>query len=185
MGGPMVLRLLAAGQEVTVWNRSRDKLAPVLEKGAKAADSPAQVARVSEILMLCNQILVGSPFPVVAEAIRLAEAAGVDANKLPEALKGGFADSLPLQIFGARMAARDFDPPLGTDNIMLKDLNNAAAELYRLPGAQRKGEEDPAVLVEMRDGKFRRMKGTSPCRHARTNSRWAGRSPARPRGLRG
>ena len=35
MGKPMVLRLLAAGHEVTVWNRSKDKLQPVLEKGAK------------------------------------------------------------------------------------------------------------------------------------------------------
>jgi hypothetical protein len=32
MGKPMVLRLLAAGREVTVWNRSHAKLAPVLEK---------------------------------------------------------------------------------------------------------------------------------------------------------
>ncbi|MBM3368728.1 MAG: NAD(P)-dependent oxidoreductase, partial [Betaproteobacteria bacterium] len=29
MGRPMTLRLLAAGHEVVVWNRSRDKLAPV------------------------------------------------------------------------------------------------------------------------------------------------------------
>ena len=84
---------------------------------------------------------------------------------LPEALKGGFADSLPLQIFGARMAARNFEPPLGTNHIMLKDLDNAAAvakefgvplsmahaaaELYRLLEAQGKGEQDPAVLVEL------------------------------------
>ncbi len=274
MGKPMVLRLLAAGHEVKVWNRSRDKLAPVLEKGANAAASPAEVARASEIVMmcvtdqraaeqvlfgkdsvleggakdklvvdfssiapasardfsnrlkangigmidapvsggvqgaekgtlaimaggtpadierarpvvmqlaqrftrmgdagagqvtkLCNQIIVGSLFPVIAEAIRLAEAAGVDARSLLEALKGGFADSLPLQIFGARMAARNFEPPLGTNDIMLKDLENAtavakecgvslvmaraAADLYRLLKAQGKGEQDPAVLVEL------------------------------------
>ena len=53
MGKPMVLRLLAAGHEVTVWNRSKEKLALVLEKGAKAAGSPAEVARASEIVMLC------------------------------------------------------------------------------------------------------------------------------------
>ena len=274
MGRPMVLRLLAAGHEVTVWNRSQDKLAPVLEKGAKAAASPAEVARAADIVMmcvtdqraaeevlfgahgvskaevqdkllvdfssiapasardfakrladkgmgmidapvsggvpgaekgalaimaggkaehierarpivmhlaqrftrmgdsgagqvtkLCNQIIVGSLFPVIAEAMRLAEAAGVDAKLLPEALKGGFADSLPLQIFGARMAARQFEPPLGTNNIMLKDLENAAAvakefgvslamaqsaaDLYRLMRTQGKGEKDPAVLVEL------------------------------------
>ena len=124
MGRPMTLRLLAAGYEVAVWNRSRNKLAPVIEQ----------------------------------------EAAGVDAKMLPEALKGGFADSLPLQIFGARMAARSFEPPLGTNAVMLKDLENAAAvaretgvplpmartaaEFYRLLGAQGRSECDPAMLVE-------------------------------------
>jgi 3-hydroxyisobutyrate dehydrogenase len=53
MGHPMTLRLLAAGHEVTVWNRSREKLAAVLEKGARAADSPAAVARGAEIVMMC------------------------------------------------------------------------------------------------------------------------------------
>jgi 3-hydroxyisobutyrate dehydrogenase len=277
MGKPMVLRLLAAGHEVTVWNRSKEKLAPVLEKGAKAASSPAELAGAAEIVMmcvtdqkaaeevlfglngisnggkegllvidfssiapasarefanrlrtkgigtidapvsggvpgaekgtlaimaggraedierarpvvmhlaqrftrmgdagagqvtkLCNQIIVGSLFPVLAEAIRLAEAAGVDAKALPEALKGGFADSLPLQVFGARMAAREFEPPLGANDIMLKDLENAAAvarefgvplpmartaaELYRLLQAQGRGDQDPAVLVELLGG---------------------------------
>src|SRR5262245_29466619 len=53
MGKPMVLRLLAAGHEVAVWNRSRDKLAGVTAKGAKAMNSPAEVARASEIVMMC------------------------------------------------------------------------------------------------------------------------------------
>ena len=278
MGRPMTLRLLAAGHEVTVWNRSRDKLAPVLEKGARAAQSPAGVARACEILMmcvtdqhaveqvlfgadgivsgarpglvvvdfssiapasarafasrleekgiglvdapvsggvagaekgtlaimaggraepierarpvvmhlaqrftrmgdsgagqttkLCNQIIVGSLIAVIAEAVRLAEAAGVDAKMLPEALKGGFADSLPLQVFGARMAARTFEPSLGAVSIMLKDLENAAAvakektvplpmartaaELYRLLTAQGRGEKEISMIVELLSGR--------------------------------
>jgi 3-hydroxyisobutyrate dehydrogenase len=84
---------------------------------------------------------------------------------LPEALKGGFADSGPLQVFGARMAARQFEPPLGTNAIMLKDLTNAAtvakefgvplpmaesaAARYRLLIGEGKAEQDPAVLVEL------------------------------------
>ena len=40
MGRPMALRLLGAGHRVTVWNRSRDKLAPVLARGAAAAKTP-------------------------------------------------------------------------------------------------------------------------------------------------
>ena len=271
MGKPMTLRLLAAGHEVAVWNRSAEKLKEAVGKGAKAADSPAGVARAADIVMmcvtdqkaaeqvlfgpngvihsakpqklvvdfssiapasarefaarleekgmglvdapvsggvagaeqgtlaimaggrpehiervrpvvmhlaarftrmgdsgagqvakLCNQAIVGSLVAVIAEAIRLAEAAGVDSKMLPEALKGGFADSLPLQIFGARMAARRFDPPLAAAATMLKDLQNAAAvagekqvwmpmveralELYRALDQAR----EPSVMVEMR-----------------------------------
>jgi 3-hydroxyisobutyrate dehydrogenase len=279
MGRPMALRLLAAGYTLTVWNRSREKLAPLTAKGAHAADSPAAVARAADIVMmcvtdqhageqvlfgpdgiaaggaagklvvdfssiapasarafaerlerecgmglvdapvsggtvgaeqgtlaimaggrpehverarpvvahlaqrftrmgdsgagqvtkLCNQVIVGCLFPVIAEAVRLAEAAGVDANALPQALKGGFADSLPLQVFGARMAARQFEPPLGAVSIMLKDLENAAqvakdasvplpmtraaAELYRLLVAQGRGAHEPSVLIDLLAGK--------------------------------
>jgi len=114
---------------------------------------------------LCNQVIVGSLIAVIAEAIRLAEAAGVDARKLPEALKGGFADSLPLQIFGARMAARTFEPSIGAASLMLKDLSNAAAvaehygvelpmveralALYRRLQAAGRIEMEPSVLVDL------------------------------------
>lgn len=279
MGKPMTLRLLAAGYAVAVWNRSRDKMLPLVEKGAQAEASPAGVARAADIVLmcvtdqdaaqavlfgpdgiasggapgklvvdfssiapasarafaerlerecgmglvdapvsggtvgaeqgtlaimaggrpehverarpviahlaqrftrmgdagagqvtkLCNQVIVGCLFPVIAEAVRLAEAAGVDATMLPVALKGGFADSLPLQVFGPRMAARQFRPPLGAAAIMLKDLENAAevakqnsvplpmartaAELYRLLEAQGRGGEEPTVLVELLAGR--------------------------------
>jgi 3-hydroxyisobutyrate dehydrogenase len=277
MGRPMTLRLLAARHRVTVWNRSREKLASVVEKGASSAGSPAEVARESEIVMMCvtdqraaeavlfgadgvaagakpgsivvdfssiapasarefatrleakgiglvdapvsggvagaengslaimaggreehvervrpvvmhlaqrftrmgdsgagqatklaNQVIVGSLIAVIAEAVRLAEASGVDATRLPEALKGGFADSLPLQIFGARMAARRFEPSLGAAAIMLKDLENAAAvakekgvplpmsstavQLYRMLAAHGKAEQEVSTIIELLAG---------------------------------
>lgn len=49
MGGGVVRRLLAAGHAVTVWNRTPEKAAPLLEAGAQWADSPRQVAERSEI----------------------------------------------------------------------------------------------------------------------------------------
>ena len=274
MGKPMTLRLLAAGYTVAVWNRSKEKLVPVTTKGAVAKDSPAEVARFADIVMMCvtdqnsvkevlfgaggvaegaaegkividfssiapsaardyaakleslgmgyidapvsggtvgaeegtlaimaggksehiefvrpliaelasrftrmggpgtgqvtklaNQVIVASLFPVIAEAIRLAEAAGVDAAKLPEALRGGFADSKPLQVFGPRMASRAYEPALGTSNVMLKDLMNAvtlaeeagvplpmaraAVERYRLLAAEGKGEVEPSAFIDL------------------------------------
>ena len=72
---------------------------------------------------LCNQIIVGCAMTVLAEATRLAVNAGIDAGKLPEALAGGFADSIPLQLFVPRMVQGIHSPPLGHIATMLKDLD--------------------------------------------------------------
>jgi 3-hydroxyisobutyrate dehydrogenase-like beta-hydroxyacid dehydrogenase len=42
MGAPMATRLLEAGHELTVWNRSKEKAAPLRERGAEVASTPAQ-----------------------------------------------------------------------------------------------------------------------------------------------
>jgi 3-hydroxyisobutyrate dehydrogenase len=75
---------------------------------------------------LCNQIIVGCAMAVLAEATRLASNAGIDAGKLPEALAGGFADSIPLQLFVPRMVQGIHSPPLGHIATMLKDLDTVA-----------------------------------------------------------
>jgi 3-hydroxyisobutyrate dehydrogenase-like beta-hydroxyacid dehydrogenase len=49
MGGGIVRRLLDGGHTVTVWNRTAEKAAPLLEAGARWADSPREVAERSEI----------------------------------------------------------------------------------------------------------------------------------------
>ena len=235
MGTPMILRLLAAGYEVVVWNRTREKILPVLEAGATEAESPANVtsqvdfvfqcltdaqaveqvvfgnegisaagsehqvlvdfssmrpdrtrefstrlreqcgmgwvdAPVSggvkgaeegtlaimaggeatdvervrdavgelsarftrmgpsgagQVTKLCNQVIAASNLVTIAEAVSLAERSGVDASALPEALAGGFADSIPLQIFGPRFAKRQYEPFLGHVYTMMKDLDTA------------------------------------------------------------
>lgn len=53
MGGPMTARLLDAGYQVTIWNRTAEKMAPLLDKGAVAADGPRAVAEASDIVMQC------------------------------------------------------------------------------------------------------------------------------------
>lgn len=83
---------------------------------------------------LVNQLLCAIGFQAVAEAVRLAEAGGVDATRLSEALAGGRADSQILQEFGPKMARRDYTPTGRIDN-MLKDLEavQAFAQGARLP----------------------------------------------------
>lgn len=112
---------------------------------------------------LINQVLCGIQFLGVAEATALAEDAGVDAARIPQALKGGRADSAILQEYMPRFAARDYRRTGRIDN-MVKDLNGAqdlarasntampltaiCAEVHRMLTAAGLGGEDQAVLME-------------------------------------
>jgi 3-hydroxyisobutyrate dehydrogenase len=51
MGRVFVDRLLAAGHEVAVWNRSPGPVKEAAEKGAKAAASPADLTRASDLII--------------------------------------------------------------------------------------------------------------------------------------
>lgn len=51
MGQGMVPRLLAAGHEVTGWNRTPEKAVPLLELGMGWAGTPAEVARRCEVVL--------------------------------------------------------------------------------------------------------------------------------------
>jgi len=53
MGLPMCRRLLAAGYQLTVWNRSPEKCAPLIEAGARQAGNPADLCRDADIVLLC------------------------------------------------------------------------------------------------------------------------------------
>jgi 3-hydroxyisobutyrate dehydrogenase len=53
MGGPMAANLLAAGYELTVWNRTAAKTEPLAAAGARVAGSPAEVAAASEVTFTC------------------------------------------------------------------------------------------------------------------------------------
>jgi 2-hydroxy-3-oxopropionate reductase len=50
MGRPMALNLLKAGYPVSVWARRAESMEPLVEAGAKACASPADVARQSDIV---------------------------------------------------------------------------------------------------------------------------------------
>ncbi|MCW1920715.1 NAD(P)-dependent oxidoreductase [Rhodobacter sp. KR11] len=120
-------------------------------------------AGAGQTTKLINQVLCGLGFLAVAEATALAEAAGVDAAMIPQALRGGRADSAILQEYMPRFAARDYRRTGRIDN-MVKDLNGAAdlarlthtpmpltalcAEVHRLLTHQGLGAEDQAALME-------------------------------------
>lgn len=120
-------------------------------------------AGAGQATKLINQVLCGIQFLGVAEATALAEDAGVDAARIPQALKGGRADSAILQEYMPRFAARDYRRTGRIDN-MVKDLNGAqdlaratntpmpltaiCAEIHRMLTAAGLGGEDQAALME-------------------------------------
>lgn len=117
-----------------------------------------------QVTKIGNQMLVSCNVLVMAEVFALAEKSGVDSTKISQALSGGFADSLPLQITGPRMAKRDYEPVKWHVKTLLKDLDMAkqlgfeerasipmaslGAELMRLHGNQGYLDSDPCTLIE-------------------------------------
>ena len=58
MGSGMSMNILKAGYPLTVWNRTRSKMKPLLDAGAEGADSPREVAERSDVVI---SIVTDSP----------------------------------------------------------------------------------------------------------------------------
>jgi 3-hydroxyisobutyrate dehydrogenase len=91
-------------------------------------DLGTNVTRLGEVgagqtAKMLNQAIVGTGFVLMAEALAMAEAAGLDAAAVPAALAGGFADSALLRRIWPLMQRRAFDPPLGYARQLLKDMH--------------------------------------------------------------
>lgn len=118
-----------------------------------------------QITKICNQMIVSCNVLVIAEMIALAQQAGVDAEKIPQALAGGFADSKPLQIVAPEMATKQFEPVKWRVKTLLKDLSMAvelaaqqgsavpmsglAQQLMQLHGSKGFLEQDPATFIHL------------------------------------
>lgn len=117
-----------------------------------------------QVAKACNQMVMVAAIEAVAEAMRLATAAGVDPARVRDALSGGSAASRVLDVFGKRMVERDFAAGVAA-RLHHKDfgilLGEAAAQGMPLPlagvvgqqlnalMAQGLGDCDTAVLLEV------------------------------------
>lgn len=150
------LAVMAGGEAADV-----ERVRPLLRAVARNVTHMGPLG-AGQTAKLCNQVISGSLMAVIAEAVRLAQNAGIDAQRLPEAFAGGFADSLPLRLFVPRMASGIHDPPIGSAASMVKDLETVLAvaaetgtpvpmaglalQLLRLTTA-RFGEDAEALMV--------------------------------------
>jgi 3-hydroxyisobutyrate dehydrogenase len=114
--GTGALTIMAGGEPADI-ERARPLFADVAGRFTHMGPSGAGMAA-----KMLNQLIVGCGHAVMAEAVVLAEAAGIDAARLPECLTGGLADSPLLQKLYPRMLRRDFAPQ-GYVRQLLKDLD--------------------------------------------------------------
>lgn len=77
MGQPMSKRLVEAGYQVVVYNRTKDKAAGVVQVGAKLADTPSEAAGAAEVI-----------FTMIADSATL-ELVCLGPNGIVEGLKPG------------------------------------------------------------------------------------------------
>lgn len=113
--GSGTLTVMAGGDAADI-ERLRPFMADVAARFTHMG--PAGSGLVAKML---NQLIVGCLHTVMAEAASMAEAAGIDAARLPECLAGGHADGTLLQRLYPRMVARDFAPQ-GYARQLRKDL---------------------------------------------------------------
>ena len=161
-GGPAAamsgtLAIMAGGEASAI-----ARIRPVMEQlGLLTHLGPVGAGQATKLV---NQALVLTNYCVIAEALRLAEAYGVDAKAIPAALAPGHAGSNLLPVLFERMIARDF-APRGYARQVLKDLemlNQAASErhvampmasqalsLYRQLIAQGKSELDASAILTL------------------------------------
>jgi 3-hydroxyisobutyrate dehydrogenase-like beta-hydroxyacid dehydrogenase len=118
MGQGIVPRLLAAGHQVTGWNRTREKADPLIAKGMRWADSPREVAALSEVV-----------FSIVTDA-KAVEAVALGGDGVIEGLRHGsvYLDMSTIDPGVTRRVAAEFaargltmlDAPLSGSPITLE-----------------------------------------------------------------
>ncbi|GLQ29754.1 NAD(P)-dependent oxidoreductase [Litoribrevibacter albus] len=152
------LAIMCGGEESVI-----EQVTPILEPLSQRVTRMGPVGS-GQVTKICNQMIVSCNVLVMAEVMAMAEKAGVDSSQIPQALKGGFADSIPLQLTGPRMATRDFDEVKWHVKTLLKDLDMAnhlaktlqssipmaglGAELMRMHGSKGNMDQDPCTLIE-------------------------------------
>lgn len=119
-----------------------------------------------QVAKMVNQILVLNNYCVLAEALALAEAGGIDARLIPDALAAGHAGSNMLKAVFPRMIERDF-APAGYARQILKDLDmlhdlakslksptpmsSQAASLFRILTSKGHAELDGIAVLKLYD----------------------------------
>jgi 3-hydroxyisobutyrate dehydrogenase-like beta-hydroxyacid dehydrogenase len=151
------LAIMAGGPDAAI-----ARIAPVMAQLGQMTHMGG--AGAGQATKLVNQTVVLTNYCVLAEALRLGEAYGVDTRKIAQALAPGHAGSNLMPVLLPRMIEEDF-APRGYVRQVLKDLEmlqSAAADqhvampmaaqaltLYRLLYASGQSERDASAVVTL------------------------------------
>lgn len=124
-------------------------------------------AGAGSMTKLANQIIVNLTIAAVSEALVLASKAGIDPEKVYQAIRGGLAGSAVLEAKAPMMFSRNFKPG-GKISINRKDIGNVieaahhmdvpvplSAQLFEIMQALKVGgcmEEDHSAIVKYFEG---------------------------------
>jgi 2-hydroxy-3-oxopropionate reductase len=153
------LTIMAGGSDAAF-----QRALPILQAVGKRI-TPLGPAGSGQVTKLANQLIVAQSIDAVAQALRLAELAGLNAATVRTALLGGFAESRILDLHGERMVHRRFAPG-GRATLQLKDvrlicelaeslgftsptLQNSLAQWERLVDEMNLGELDHSGLFRL------------------------------------
>ena len=146
MGRPMAANLLAAGYDLTVWNRSPNRQKELVARGARAAPNPATLARQAHVVitMLSDDTSVQEVLcddeGVIASArpgtliIDMSTVSPTLSRKLAQAAIGRAVAMLDAPVSGGDVGARN-----GTLSIMVGGLPHdveRARPLFEVLGAR-------------------------------------------------
>ena len=111
------------------------------------------------VTKLCNQIIVAVNIAAVSEALMLGQNAGVEPEKIFEAIKGGLAGSTVMNAKAPMMMDQNFKPGFRVD-LHIKDLNNV------LDAAKSVDSPVPLTAQVMEMMKILHRDGEGSCDHS-------------------
>src|SRR5215213_9530516 len=143
MGAPMARNLLEAGHELAAWNRSPERVDPLVEAGAYRADSPADAASGTRatILMLTNaeavqEVLFGDKgvvkgLPAGAAVINMGTIGAVATMRIAKALGDLGYRMLDAPVAGSTpvAAAGELDIMVGADEQTFEEFEPVLAAM--------------------------------------------------------
>jgi 3-hydroxyisobutyrate dehydrogenase len=141
MGTPMARNLLEVGHELAVWNRSPEKAGPLMEAGARRADSPADAASGTQatILVVTNaeavhEVLFGDKgvvqgLPAGAAVINMGTIGAVATTRIAKTLGDLGYKMLDAPVSGSTSVAGELNIMVGGDEQTFEEFEPILAAM--------------------------------------------------------